>query len=673
MVSLYAYLRVLLDKLSLGLPSKARGKYQKRKLLTEEQKAKILRARNRDNARRTRKRKKLYVNFIDKALKALETALGVSTSSSVTAKIDDDGRSEYDNEDAYGENDSCKTKSGINSCFETQESNADSDTAIKADNSISLGAVDTAAPCEIYPSSSSTPSVGLSEQIRGLQHNLYITDALDAEERFDVLLPCPQPTQFAESNRLADRTKIKPLSGSCEFLAGRSNRSLLAKRLRYMKAFLKLRHCSPSDMSIKCSDEDVTKKLTEWLTVCAAEVVHVTPLPAYRNMKDLEQIASCPPDCKYECRGVDAVSMDSQRIAEYFDTLVGTHNKNNSNNNSNSSSNSNNNSNINSNKDGVVFTSSEADRDQSNISHDNTSELDHRSWIASFAIDYDQATLSTEENALNMTYVLTVQVADKPSTPSFHSSSSSSQGADIADIQHYVAHPSSAAAATAAGTGLTGVRAVAGTGLTAVAAETTGTGLKAVIVSSDSSPNTTPAEACSEPMLGLLYGTSSTHVDDNICSGNSGNGSGSGSGSREDDDDICRWLEMALDTAYLHQPSYQKRDTQVITGDRDGEERDGGVHSVTESSLEESDLDSAELSHCYGSRIKRRRYSASPCDDIVCHTADAVTAGEVLFRLKVKAHVEFGDSGSDSDGRILRIVEYFTESCGSYNFTAPVC
>ena len=84
--------------------------------------------------------------------------------------------------------------------------------------------------------------------------------------------------------------------------------------------------------------------------------------------------------------------------------------------------------------------------------------------------------------------------------------------------------------------------------------------------------------------------------------------------------------------------------------------------------------DSAELSHCPGNRKKRRKHSTSPCDDVVCHTADAaVTAGEVLFRLKVKAHVEFGDCGSDSDGRILRIVEYFTESYGSNNLTAPVC
>jgi hypothetical protein len=71
-------------------------------LLSEEQKAKILRARNRDNARRTRKRKKLYVNFIDKALKALETALGVTSSSSASqsTKLEEDGRSDNDNEES---------------------------------------------------------------------------------------------------------------------------------------------------------------------------------------------------------------------------------------------------------------------------------------------------------------------------------------------------------------------------------------------------------------------------------------------------------------------------------------------------------------------------------------------------------------------------------------------
>jgi hypothetical protein len=107
------FLTLLLHRIKhIGLPSKARGKYQKRKLLTEEQKAKILRARNRDNARRTRKRKKLYVNFIDKALRALETALGISahSSSSPSTKIEDDSKSDC------GHDANCLTASGRTLC-----------------------------------------------------------------------------------------------------------------------------------------------------------------------------------------------------------------------------------------------------------------------------------------------------------------------------------------------------------------------------------------------------------------------------------------------------------------------------------------------------------------------------------------------------------------------------
>ena len=73
-----------------GLPSKARGKYQKRKNLTAEEKADILRARNRDNARRTRKRKKMYMVYIDKLLQALETELGDAYVEEEEVNDDDD-------------------------------------------------------------------------------------------------------------------------------------------------------------------------------------------------------------------------------------------------------------------------------------------------------------------------------------------------------------------------------------------------------------------------------------------------------------------------------------------------------------------------------------------------------------------------------------------------------
>ena len=60
----------------LGLPTKARGKYRKRRFLPEEDKEKMMRDQNRDNARRTRKRKKLYDFFLGKALRELEIILG---------------------------------------------------------------------------------------------------------------------------------------------------------------------------------------------------------------------------------------------------------------------------------------------------------------------------------------------------------------------------------------------------------------------------------------------------------------------------------------------------------------------------------------------------------------------------------------------------------------------
>ena len=127
---------------------------------------------------------------------------------------------------------------------------------------------------------------------------------------------------------------------------------------------------------------------------------------------------------------------------------------------------------------------------------------------------------------------------------------------------------------------------------------------------------------------------------------------------------------MALDTAYLLHPGYHKSSSNGVSESK--MECNEPVHTLSETSQDESDLDCPELSYCHDKRIKRRKYNTSKCEDTVCNATDSgVSAGEVLFRLKVKAHVEFGDCGSDSDGRILRIVEHFSESCGS--IVAPIC
>eukprot|EP01036_Dinobryon_divergens_P040370 gene40370-53361_t len=58
-----------------GLPTKARGKYLKRRNLNPTEKDLLMKYQNRDNARRTRKRKKLYEMFLKNLVSELEAVL----------------------------------------------------------------------------------------------------------------------------------------------------------------------------------------------------------------------------------------------------------------------------------------------------------------------------------------------------------------------------------------------------------------------------------------------------------------------------------------------------------------------------------------------------------------------------------------------------------------------
>jgi len=58
-----------------GLPTKTRGKYLKRRHLNPAEKEMLMKYQNRDNARRTRKRKKLYDYFLKKLLAEVEDVL----------------------------------------------------------------------------------------------------------------------------------------------------------------------------------------------------------------------------------------------------------------------------------------------------------------------------------------------------------------------------------------------------------------------------------------------------------------------------------------------------------------------------------------------------------------------------------------------------------------------
>jgi hypothetical protein len=592
-----------------------------------EQKAKILRARNRDNARRTRKRKKLYVNFIDKALKALETALGVTSSSSAsqTTQLEDDGRSDNDNEESCQDmgdvkqeqigRDIVKLEGRCSSDYSRQRTN--SSTAVEIDSSSrssssfppvhSLGHVKD--PRQI--SSSAAASSGENE--------LTSRASSGAERRPDT-----HNTTLCEGERSKMRTPVP----RCSMESSVTKSNLLAKRVRYMRAYLKLRHSplrdlfesGPGSGSGPGTGPASPSKVAEWLTVCAADVVHVTPLAAYRQAKDLHQMGPCPPDCMYECRGVDAVAMDCQRIAEYFDSLRGASSC-------------------------EVSSRCEDASHCSNSSRSANSKL-HRHWFASFAMDSDNATLCDNGSTLLVGYTLTVQIVDQKSSMTLKSDCTSPRvfpypfpAATIIQLTQ------PRAAAVTAGN--------SPTPSSCRHQESASSGS-----SSASSSSSSSSRASALPQRLDQRKQTDCKSEDDVEADLQED---------KDDDDICKWLEMALDTTYIRDPAYQRRRTVSVGRDFSEQEisRVSYTGSVADDGCEsDSDGEEEELTPPNDRKTKRSKMSSSGADRDMCGAAEMepppAASGTVLFKLCIQARVEFGGSGCDSDGRILRITEHFS-------------
>jgi hypothetical protein len=135
----------------------------------------------------------------------------------------------------------------------------------------------------------------------------------------------------------------------------------------------------------------------------------------------------------------------------------------------------------------------------------------------------------------------------------------------------------------------------------------------------------------------------------------------------KDDDDICKWLEMALDTTYIRDPTYQRRRT--VSVGRDFSEQEISRVSFTGSAADDgcesdSDGEEEESTPPNDRKTKRSKMSSSGADSDMCGAAEMepppAASGTVLFKLCIQARVEFGGSGCDSDGRILRITEHFS-------------
>ena len=398
--------------------------------------------------------------------------------------------------------------------------------------------------------------------------------------------------------------------------------NLLAKRVRYMRAYLKLRHSPLPDASE--SGNASPSKVAEWLTVCAAEVVHVTPLLAYRQEKDIQQMSCCPRDCMYECRGVDAVAMDCQRIAEYFDSLRGT-----------SSSGE---------------ATSPHDRNNFNRSGSKSAKSrPQRQWLASFEMNSDSATLCDNGSTLLLCYKLTVQAVDQPAPSVVNLERKLPEVFSLASSKMPNTQPILPLAATASAT------------LPATVGNSTTPSFDRQLKSANSTSSSSRS-----PVMPQGQGIDQLRQMD--CGAE--DDPESDSQEDNDDDDICKWLEMALDTTYIHDPRYEKRRAGSIGRDFSEQESSRLSHTGTAASTSappleecESDSEGAVCSPTEDRSAKRSKSSSSNNDIDVSGAAETEAlppvCGTVLFQLCIQARVEFGCCGCDSDGRILRVTEHY--------------
>lgn len=561
------------------------------------------------------------MNFIDKALKALETALSVTSSSSASqsTKLEDDGRSDNDNQESCHDMDNVKREQISRECGKV-DGHSSSDSSRQRKNSSSTLEIDSSSRSSL----SFPPGHSLEHDIHRRQ--IISTAATSSSSEDDLGGTERRPDNHNTVNIESGRRKMRTPVLRCSMESPLSKNNLLAKRVRYMRAYLKLRHCPLRETSESGSGPGPgpasPSKVAKWLTVCAAEVVHVTPLPAYRQAKDLRQMGSCPPDCMFECRGVDAVAMDCQRIAEYFDSLRGA-------------------------------SSYEVSSPHEGVSHCSSSGSSrsklHRHWFASFAMDSDNATLCDNGSTLLVGYTLTVQIVDQQSSLTLKSDCTSPR------IYSY----------TPPDTASTQLRAAAA--VTAGNSPTSGSFRQVECASSSASSRSFASRPPVAPQRFDQRRQPDCKSEDDVESDQQDG---------KDDDDICKWLEMALDTTYIHDPSYQRRRTVSVGRDFTEQEMSRIFHtgSAADDDCEsDSDGEQVEVEGELSSddrKAKRSRLSGVGTDMDVREDPGPglglqtpltpAASGTVLFRLWIQARVEFGGSGCDSDGRILRITEHFS-------------
>jgi hypothetical protein len=285
----------------LGLPTKSRGKYKKRKLLSNEEKSEVLRATNRENARLTRKRKKIYHDVISSILIKLHQDLGSDTVRKYVNIVNEGKTRQYLENHLVG-------LEGVHpeTIDDPEEANLSG----------------------ISKTDKTKPNLNINTRLPGI--NAFQSSISSS------ILPLPQhlitdlhptsigPSVYPQSSSSSSSSSSSVLGTSNS--ASASSIDVISSRHRFdsIQAYLKLRvaTCSSTffysndmiDSTVQTLGWDLrTPSEADWLSICDSEVSHLMPLPVFRDMSD--QAIMLPTG--YECRGIPTILDDISCVRSF--------------------------------------------------------------------------------------------------------------------------------------------------------------------------------------------------------------------------------------------------------------------------------------------------------------------------------------------------------------------
>lgn len=268
----------------VGLPTKTRGKYQKRRLLTEEQRLEALRATNRENARLTRKRKKIYNEVITCLLTTLHQVLG---SEAVKKSIDIT---------------SLGPDSTLNHILESTTRASENISSKRArgrprkDTKDSCGSViSSVSSSDMVPKGLTEGSIeSLLRDVRQDQISQYLSFRSNRNTPFHSFSQLSLESSNDGFVRIQSSTSRTDSSSPSE---GASTTTALVN---------------------DATNASISDVIDQWNSCCSPNMTHIMPVPSFRSLSSLGQCE----DGRYRCEGLSSILDDCYNAISFFQWVV---------------------------------------------------------------------------------------------------------------------------------------------------------------------------------------------------------------------------------------------------------------------------------------------------------------------------------------------------------------